>query len=38
MADRTSVGDGARRPALDRPDSAAEELSERMGYRSEILC
>ena len=39
MADRTSVGDGAfaGQPS-DRPDSAAEELSERKGYqRSEIF-
>ena len=39
MADRTSVGDGAfaAQPS-DRPDSAAEELSERKGYqRSEIF-
>ena len=39
MADRTTVGDGAfaGQPS-DRPDSAAEELSERKGYqRSEIF-
>ena len=39
MADRTSVGDGAfaRQPS-DRPDSAAEELTERKGYqRSEMF-
>ena len=39
MADRTSVGDGAfaGQPS-DRPDSAAEELTERKGYqRSEMF-
>ena len=39
MADRTTVGDGAfaGQPS-DRPDSAAEELSERKGYqRSEMF-
>ena len=39
MADRTSVGDGAfaGQPS-DRPDSAAEELTQRKGYqRSEIF-